>query len=83
MTQLRQQMIQEMQLRNLAERTQEAYLHAVEKLAKYYRRKPDQISEKEVHDYLRYEMNERKLSWSSINQKKPNASSRRSPKREP
>ncbi len=69
MTQLRQQMIQEMQLMNMAERTQEAYLTAVEKLAEYYRRSPDKINEKEIHDYLRYEINERKLSWSSINQK--------------
>lgn len=69
MTQLRQQMTKEMQLRNLSERTQEAYLHAVEKLAKHYHRSPEEINEKEVHDYLLYEMNERKLSWSSINQK--------------
>lgn len=69
MTQLRQQMIQEMQLRNLAERTQQAYLSAVEKLARHYHRSPEQINEKEVHDYLLYEMNERKLAWSSINQK--------------
>ena len=68
MTQLRQQMIREMQLRNLAERTQESYLNAVEKLAQYYRRSPDLINEKEVEDYLHHEI-QRKLSWSSINQK--------------
>jgi integrase/recombinase XerD len=69
MTHLRQQMIHEMQLRNLAERTQEAYLFAVGKLAQHYHRRPDQINEKEVRDYLLYEINERKLSWSSVNQK--------------
>lgn len=69
MTHLRQLMIQEMRLRNLSERTQEAYVHGVKKLAEYYHRSPDQISEKEVQDYLHYEINERKLSWSSINQK--------------
>ncbi|OVE78229.1 hypothetical protein BVX98_00935 [bacterium F11] len=69
MTALRQKMIDEMQLRNFAERTQEAYLFAVKRLALYYRRSPEKINEKEVHDYLRYEMIERKLSVSSINQK--------------
>ena len=69
MTQLRRQMIKEMQLRNFSESTHEAYLSAITKLAQYYRRSPDQINEKEVHDYLRYEMNERKLAWSTINQK--------------
>ena len=36
MTVLRQRMIEDMQLRGLAARTQEAYVAAVEQLAKYY-----------------------------------------------
>jgi hypothetical protein len=40
MTVLRQRMIEDMQLRGLAARTQEAYVAAVEHLAKYYRKSP-------------------------------------------
>lgn len=36
MTMLRQRMIEDMQLRGLAPRTQEAYVAAVEQLANYY-----------------------------------------------
>ena len=59
MTVLRQRMIEDMQLRGLAARTQEAYVAAVERLVKYYRRSPDQIGEKEVRQYLLYLQNEK------------------------
>lgn len=68
MTQLRERMILEMQLRRLSERTQEAYLYAVYRLAKHYKRPPDRITDREVQDYLLYLMNERKAAWSSCNQ---------------
>ncbi len=38
MTALRQKMIEDMQLRGFAERTQEAYLSAVRQLAKHYQK---------------------------------------------
>jgi integrase/recombinase XerD len=47
MTALRQKMIDDMQLRGFAERTQEAYLSAVRQLAKHYHKPPDQIDEEE------------------------------------
>ena len=52
MTLLRQKMIRDMQLRRLAPKTQEAYLAAVTGLAKHYKQSPDQIQERQVHDYL-------------------------------
>jgi site-specific recombinase XerD len=67
MTPLRARMIREMKLRNFSERTHESYLHAVYKLAEYYHRSPDQISKDEIHDYIIYLLEERKLSWSSVN----------------
>ena len=68
MSQLRDRMIREMQLRRLSERTQEAYLHAVHRLAKHYMRPPDQISDNEVLDFILYLMNERRVAWSTCNQ---------------
>lgn len=48
MTPLRQRMIEDMQLRGLADRTQEAYVLAVRQLAEHYNKSPDQISEEEL-----------------------------------
>ena len=68
MTQLRQQMIRDMQLKRFSPRTQKSYLWAVTELAKYYKQSPDKIEDKQIQDYLLYLMNERKLSWSTCDQ---------------
>jgi site-specific recombinase XerD len=68
MTPLRQQLIQELVLRGMAERTQEAYIHHVYHLAKYYRLAPDQLSDEQVRQYLFDLADQRKLSRSTINQ---------------
>ena len=65
MTKLRQRMVEDLQLRGLAPRTQEAYLRVVRQLAEYYGRPPDQVSEAELRDYFLYLKNERKVSRSS------------------
>jgi integrase/recombinase XerD len=59
MTVLRQRMIEDMQLRGFAERTQEAYLSAVRQLAKYYHKSPDQINEEELRQYFLFLKNEK------------------------
>jgi len=59
MTALRQKMIDDMQLRGFAERTQEAYLSAVRQLAKHYRKPPDQIDEEELRQYFLFLKNEK------------------------
>jgi integrase/recombinase XerD len=59
MTALRQKMIDDMQLRGFAERTQEAYLSAVRQLAKHYRKSPDQIDEEELRQYFLFLKNEK------------------------
>jgi len=58
-TPLRQRMIEDMQLRGFAARTQEAYLLAVRQLAKYYRKSPDQINEEELRQYFLFLKNEK------------------------
>lgn len=65
MSELRERMVREMLLRNFAESTQESYLYAVEGIAKYYKRSPDKINEKEIFDYLLYLRKDHK--WSTCN----------------
>ena len=52
MTPLRVRMTEDMTLAGLAAGTQANYLQAVRRLAAYYRRAPDQLSEEEVRAYL-------------------------------
>ncbi len=52
MTQLRQKMIRAMELKNLSDNTQRAYLAAVTGLARHYQQPPDKISKEIIEDYL-------------------------------
>ena len=67
MTPLRHKMLNDLVVRGLAENTQKSYLQAVTGLARHYRRSPDQISAREVQDYLIYLYQHRQLSWRSCN----------------
>ena len=68
MTPLRQRMIDAMQLRGLAQRTQQSYVAAVAGLSKHYARSPDQLDGQQVQDYLLHLLRERQLARSSVNQ---------------
>jgi integrase/recombinase XerD len=68
MTVLRQQLIQELVLRGMTERTQEAYIHQVYQPAKFYGLSPDKLSEQQVRQYLLHLAQERHLATSTINQ---------------
>jgi len=57
MTELRKRMIECLQLRGLAERTQESYLRAVRQLAAHYHKSPALITEEELRHYFLYLMN--------------------------
>ena len=59
MTALREKMVEDMQLRGFAERTQEAYLLAVSQLARHYHKPPDQINEEELRQYFLFLKNEK------------------------
>ena len=52
MTPLRSRMMEDMTLAGFAPRTQEVYLQAVRRLAAYYKRSPDLLSEEEVRAYM-------------------------------
>jgi integrase/recombinase XerD len=64
---LRKQMEADMALRGLALRTRQAYIESVAKVAKFYGRSPDQITEPECQSYLLHLLQERKLAHSSCN----------------
>lgn len=68
MTPLRQRMIDAMVLRGFAARTQESYADAIYSMAKHYRRDPAEYSAQEVEAYLLHLINERHLSYSTMNQ---------------
>ena len=67
MTPLRQQLITALTLKRYSNRTHEAYIAAVEALARYYGRSPDTICDQEIKTYLLHLHEERKLSASSLN----------------
>jgi len=66
MTQLRQQMIEDLQLRGLAPNTQEAYLGAVRRLACHYGKPPDQVTEDELRRYFLYLLQVKHLAPSTF-----------------
>ena len=52
MTPLRHRMIQDLQLRGYADRTIEAYVHAVAQLANFYHASPEALTEEQIREYL-------------------------------
>jgi len=69
MTPLRNQMIRELELARKSPRTIEAYVSAVAQLAAHFGRSPDQISVEEIRTFIHYLVTERKLAYSTVNQK--------------
>ena len=67
MTPLRQRMINDMTVRGLANSTMASYLRSVTRLARHYRRSPDQISAPEVQDYLLFLHQQHGLNWTTCN----------------
>lgn len=68
MTALRQRMIEDMQLRNLAAGTQRNYIAHVAGYARFFGKSPDQLDLQHVRQYLIHLLHERKLSPESVNQ---------------
>ena len=66
MTPLRQRMLEDMGIRNLAENTQSAYLLQITAYAKYFKRPPEELGPEEVRAYQVYLTQTRNLSPSSL-----------------
>ena len=65
-TPLRQRMIDDMRIRNLADNTQSAYLQQVTAYADYFHRSPDELDQEAIRAYQVYLTKTRRLSPSSI-----------------
>jgi site-specific recombinase XerD len=68
MTPLRRRMIDDMQLRNLAPRTIDAYARRVAAFARHFGRSPDALGPEDVRAYLLHLVQEKHVSWSLYNQ---------------
>ena len=66
MTLLRQRMLEDMGIRNLADNTQSAYLHQIIAYAKHFHRPPEDLGPEEVRTYQLYLTKTRGLSPSSV-----------------
>ncbi len=66
MTPLRKRMLDELQLRNLAENTIDTYLKAVGRFTRHYRKSPDQLGPEHVREYLLYLRNVKKDKWTTL-----------------
>jgi site-specific recombinase XerD len=69
MTPLRKKMIRELELHRKSPKTIEAYVTAVAQLAEHHHRSPEKISVEEVRGFLHHLIVERRLAFSSCNQK--------------
>ena len=63
---LRRRMLENMQLRGFAVKTQSSYVRAVEGLARYYKRSPDTLSNEEIRRYFVHLTCERKLARATV-----------------
>ena len=68
MTPLRRRMIDAMVQRGFALRTQESYVDAIVRMSRFYGRDPTTYRIADVEAYLLYLIQERKLSYSTVNQ---------------
>lgn len=66
MTALRQRMLEDMQVRNLAENTQDSYIRQVSLFARHFKKSPDTLGPEEIRTYQVYLTNKKKLAPSSI-----------------
>jgi len=68
MSYLRQRMIEDMQLRGYAPKTQEAYLRAVRQLAEHFDKSPADLNEEDLREYFLHLKNVKRVSRSTCTQ---------------
>jgi integrase/recombinase XerD len=66
MTPLRQRMIEDMQIRNLAPRTQISYVEQVDRFARHFRQSPERLGPAEIRAWQIYLAQDKRLAASSI-----------------
>ena len=60
-------MAEDMQLRNLAPATIDAYTYHVDKFCQHFGKSAEQLGPEEIRQYQLYLVNEKQSSWSSFN----------------
>lgn len=65
---LRTRMIEDLRIRNRAERTIQTYVRCVAQFAKYFGRSPEKLGAEHIREYQRYLVEEKKASWATFNQ---------------
>lgn len=68
MTPLRHRFSQDLQLRNRAPKTIEAYVFHLHRFAAFCNQAPDQLGPDHVHRYLLYLLHDQRASWAAYNQ---------------
>ena len=63
MTPLRKRVIEDMHLHGFSKGTQQAYANAIRRMAEYYGKSPDKITEEELRQYFLYLTHERQLGY--------------------
>jgi len=66
-TELRTQFINYMTVQRFSPHTKKNYVNAVKGLAKYYNQSPDTLTNDQIQEYLRYLLEDLKLSWGTCN----------------
>ena len=66
MTELRKRMLEELQRRNYAQSTIQSYLGAIEDFARYFRKRPDRLSQQDLRKYHLHLIQERKLAVPTV-----------------
>jgi integrase/recombinase XerD len=68
MTPLRQRMIDDMQLRNLAPATQRNYIHHVTQFAQFFRLSPEKLDLEDIRQFQLHLLNDRHFAAETVNQ---------------
>src|SRR6266852_4683677 len=68
-TQLRKMMLDELQRRNYAQSTVDAYISALREFAKYFNRPPDQLGPEHIRQFQLYLLRDRKLAANTVKQR--------------
>ena len=69
MTRLRKMMLDELQRRNYAQSTVEAYISALREPAAYFKRPPDQLGPEHIRQFQLYLIRDRKLAINTVKQR--------------
>ena len=69
MTQLRRQMLEELERRNYSANTIRSYVRAVEEYARYFKRSPEKLGLDEIRSYQAHLIGKRKLAANTVAQR--------------